>query len=131
MWQVIPIIGNDMNHGKFVQPIECVYMAMEDVTDELQLVYDDGIELPCFCLRVTNAGNYAVYVSYDGVNYHDYLSADSFFEVNTVLNHQNLNVPHWEKGQKIWLASPDYPYAKPAIGIITISGYSYFNEKGL
>jgi hypothetical protein len=80
-----------------------------------------GSSYPFFLLRIQNLSNQAIFISYDGVTDHEYMTADSIFEMNTQDNASpNGMVALWPKGSNVWV--------KGAAGIGTIYASAYFQE---
>jgi hypothetical protein len=78
-----------------------------------------GIEQPIFYVKINNDSNYPFFLSYDGVNDHDYILASSIW----YMNFQTNNLPNNHVAQL-----PRYTqlYAKVAlagIGKIYVSGF--------
>jgi len=78
-----------------------------------------GFEQPIFYLKINNTSNQAILISFDGVNDHDYLLANSIWTINFQTN----NAPNNNMAQ---LAKHTNVYAKGAlagIGKIYVSAW--------
>jgi len=83
--------------------------------------YDEfvtSLDKACFMLRITNASNKQISISYDGTHLHDTVTAGS----TATLMFQTNNVPRshialMPKGQKIWLVG------NAGTGYIYLAGY--------
>jgi hypothetical protein len=78
-----------------------------------------GLTHSCFKLRLMNASNVALGISYDGITTHDYILADS----TLTLDLQNMAGPSsyncvMAKGTKIYITAP-----AAGVGSIYLAGY--------
>jgi len=77
-----------------------------------------GLANPCFLIRITNASNKDVTISYDGVNDHEYLVSATFMDINAQTNSQpNTNIANFATGTVV------YVKGTAGTGIIYLSGY--------
>lgn len=77
-----------------------------------------SLDQACFMLRIINASNKQVNISYDGTTMHDVVLSNS----TTMLMFQTNNLPHsgialMPKGKGIWLVGD------PGVGWIYLAGY--------
>jgi len=80
-----------------------------------------ALDESCFLLRVINASNRSVVVSYDGVNDNDYIAASGVLQLSFQTNNKIPNkIALLRKGQKIYLKGT------AGTGFIYIAGY--YNE---
>ncbi len=78
----------------------------------------NGLPFPCFLIRIVNASNQPVIVSYDGVTPNDYVPANSFVQLNFQTNSQpGNNVALLKKGQVVYIGGP------AGVGFIYLIGY--------
>lgn len=78
----------------------------------------DGLDGPCFLIKVTNASSEPIFVSYDGVNDHDVLLDDAEFNVDFQNNSRPGNkVALLPKGTRI------YVRGNAGQGFIYLSGW--------
>lgn len=77
-----------------------------------------GLPKACFLIRIVNASNQAITISYDGVTDHEYLLPDNTLQVNSQTNAQPNN-------QKALFPAftPVYIKGVAGVGIIYMSGY--------
>lgn len=121
-----------MRQVAYTNSLISVTIPINTITDHFEPVEILGMELPCYYLKITNTAffdNYRVYISFDGIEIHDYILPNDYLEIDT-----NFNRPHpisclWKEGQVIYAMSPDYPYAKPALGFLTLNGYSFYDYR--
>jgi len=74
----------------------------------------------CFAIKFINRSNRSVYISYDGVTYHDCLPADSELPLNFQQLHQPSNDFTWMKqGTRVYLRGQPIG----AVGFIYLCGY--------
>lgn len=93
------------------------------VTGSYQAVNAGGITFPCNILRITNASNAAITISYDGVTDHEYVQSTDVVEIQAQANCQpGANACVFEKGTII--------YVKGSAGAGTIALSGYYQPKG-
>ena len=77
-----------------------------------------GIEQPCFFIRITNDSDTNIFVSYDGINDHEYVQDGNRIEINTQTNASPGNyVSKISKGTVV------YVRGTAGTGIVYLSGY--------
>jgi len=77
-----------------------------------------GIEQPCFFIRVTNDSDTNVFISYDGINDHEYVQNDNKLDINIQTNSSPGNyVAKLRKGTVV------YVRGIAGTGSIYLSGY--------
>lgn len=80
-----------------------------------------GLTSPCSILRIVNASNSAVGVSFDGVNTHEFLPAGGVIHLNFAANSRpNNKVANMAKGTNVCLIG--------AAGVGTIYLIGYYQE---
>ena len=83
-------------------------------------VLTPSLEEACFLVRFTNTSAGFIYISYDGVNHHDIVLGNDYFDLyfqnNASYSEKNNNLA---KGTKVWLLGA------AAIGRCTLTGYTY------
>jgi hypothetical protein len=121
-----------MNHAAFVTPILLDSAAIDSLTDVLSPICAP-LPAPCFYLKIINVSNYAVYISFDGIEENDYIPADDTVNLkfDTVFNRQIMVYPTWPEGQKIYASIVNWPFGKlPPSGSIFVTAFTSFTEKG-
>jgi hypothetical protein len=94
-------------------------LASSSVLTTYQSLNPDGFIAPVFFLRVINDSTEPIFVSYDGVNNHDYVRAGSDLEVSTQSNSQpNARYALFDKYEQV--------YVKGAAGTGTIAMTGYY-----
>jgi len=86
-----------------VHAIEMVSINVADFTgvdDYIEI--SDGLPYPCFILRLINSSNTDAFVSYNGVDDHDYSIAEGVVQI-TVPNSQ-VDRANFQKGAPVYLA---------------------------
>ena len=82
------------------------------------VVNTDGLDGPCFMIRMTNAASGTVFISYDGVNDHDILLAGEVLQLDFQTNSRPGNkVAQLAKGTKVYLRGT------AGTGFIYLSGW--------
>lgn len=80
-----------------------------------------GLDEACFNLKIHNASNIAITISYDGVNDHDYLPAGQTILFDFQTNSQPKNyVANFAKGTVVYVASVT---GAAGAGLVYLSGY--------
>ena len=80
-----------------------------------------NIDFPLFLLRITNASNVALGVSFDGVNTHDYIAAGYVLQLNIQANAQKDYMPaNLAQGSSI------YVMGTGGAGLVFVAGYTYY-----
>jgi len=82
----------------------------------------NGLPNPCFVLRVINASNTPVSISYDGINSHDYVAANSDIQIPAQSNSTHVSNANFGKRQIVSVAGT------PGVGFIYLAGY-YLQER--
>ncbi len=77
-----------------------------------------GITNPCIMLHIANNSNVSVTISYDGVNDHDFLLANSDRELNF---QSNANAQNWGASLAQW--TKIYVKGAAGIGSVYLSGF--------
>ena len=117
-----------MNISNCASALPLQAFSVDHLTLVLQPI-SQPLSLPCFYIKIVNFSNYAIFISYDGVEPNDYIPAQDDLELYSMVNRNKLVAPLWETGLKIYAAFEDLP-----IGIITgniyIIGYTYYTQKG-
>ena len=84
-----------------------------------QLINGGGFENGCFLIRIINASNVTVLISYDGILPNDVIPAGQVLQVSAQANAlPNGYVAMFGKGQKVYAAS-----AIAGIGFVAVTGY--------
>lgn len=78
-----------------------------------------GFAKPIFFLRIVNASNAAITISYDGVNDHEYIPANGVFELPAQTNSQ-------PNAQTALFSARTIVYVKGTAGVGTIYLSGYF-----
>lgn len=88
------------------------------VTGTYQSINSPGFTKPPFFVRIVNASNTAITVSYDGINDNEYIPANGVFELPSQANAQ-------PKSEVALFPARTQVYIKGAAGAgtITLSGY--------
>ena len=80
----------------------------------------EGLPEPAFFLKVVNASNVFVAVSYDGVTFHDFVFANSAIEIYAQAGRQpGNNRCLFKKGQRVWVGSNG-----PGVGAVNLVAYT-------
>lgn len=106
-----------------VQAIPLTSIDSATLTANYQAINVGGLAAPCFLIRVINASNVPVTISYDGVNDNDYLPANTVLQLNFQANSQpNNQVAKLSQGTKISVKG------NVGIGLIYVAGYTQRNQ---
>jgi len=62
-----------MSLANFIKPIVLKTILSSAVSATYAAINTDGLEQPCFMLKIVNNSTEAVTISYDGTNDHDYV----------------------------------------------------------
>jgi len=82
----------------------------------------DSLEEACFLIRIVNACNQNIAISYNGTQLHDVVPAGTAVQLNFQTNSQPRGkVNLLPKGQRIWISGP------AGVGFVYFVGY--YNEK--
>lgn len=101
-----------------VKAIPLATLDSASVTNSYAALNATGFPAACFHLRLVNAANKALYLSYDGVTAHEYVPANAVFELPVQTNAQpNAWEALYPKGMKV------YVKGEAGTGIITLSAY--------
>ena len=84
----------------------------------------NGLDEPCIILRINNASNVTITISYDGVTDHEYLTANEVMQIEAQTNSQPSNyVCNFKKGTIV--------YVRGIAGVGTIALSGYYSPKGV
>lgn len=108
-----------------IQPIPLTSINSATFTGNYQLISGaGGLTNSCIILRIINNSNIGVTVSYDGINDHDFVPANSVLQLPFQSNAQPNNFSALiAKGTRI------YVKAAAGAGIVYLSGY--YQPQGL
>ena len=88
------------------------------VTASYQPINSGGLNFSCILLRVNNASNAAITISYDGVTDHEYIQAAGLLEIQAQANSlPSPNACCFKRGTIIYLKGT------AGVGTIALSGY--------
>lgn len=91
------------------------------LTNAFQPINAGGFILPVFFLRINNATDRAIFLSFDGVTEHEFLAIGQILEVNGQTNSQpNSYMCLFAQKQVVWVLAP----AGAGTGAVYVSGYS-------
>ncbi len=108
-----------MSVRNFVLPLPLSNIDSATFTGSYQLLSGAaGITNPAFLIRIVNASNIGVTVSYDGTNDHDFIPANSSIQLNFQTNNQPNN--HNSLLQQF---TKIYVKAAAGIGLVYLSGW--------
>jgi len=116
-----------MNHNSYVNPIFFDAIALADLTGAFTAI-NVPLDQPAFYLSIKNVSNYAIVISYDGIAANDYIPANDTFNIDTdtMFNREKLTTPLWPVGTIVYAAVLDFPFLKPPVGVISVSGFTSF-----
>lgn len=78
----------------------------------------NGLDFPCIILRINNASNAAITISYDGLTDNEYLAANQVLQIEAQTNSlPNSNTCEFKKGTIV------YVKGVAGVGTIALSGY--------
>lgn len=101
-----------------VLPITLTSIDSATVTGSYQAINSSGLPKACFLLRITNASNKDVTVSFDGSTDQEYVVAGTSLPLNFQTNAQpNTNIANMAQGTKV------YVKGAAGTGSIFLSGY--------
>jgi hypothetical protein len=101
-----------------VKPFLLSSKASSTVTGSYTALNSSGFIQSPFFIRINNASNQAITVSYDGVNDHEYISLGGILELPTQTNSQpNAHMALFPKGTVV------YVKGTAGTGNIYLSGY--------
>ena len=109
-----------MSAINYITPITCQIFDSGNLTTSWKKVSTD-FGVPISIIRISNASNVAVIISFDGSNIHDWLSASGVLELSSV---QSDFASHWPANTAVWLKQD----TKSGKGNIYISAYSVFRN---
>jgi len=102
-----------------VKPLDITSRNSNTLTaGTLRVINEDGLEGACFMIRITNASNQSIVISYDGVTDHEVLLDDSVMELYFQNNGRpGNNVALLAQGTKVWIKGT------AGAGFIYLSGF--------
>ena len=101
-----------------ISALALTHIASSTVTGSYKPINPNGMEGACFFIRINNASDENITLSYDGVTDNEYVFADTSLEVSSQLNSQpNNKLCLFPKGQII------YVKGTAGTGNIYLSGY--------
>lgn len=111
-----------MSQKNYITPIKLRGVDTAGIAIDTWTVFTgSGLEGSCFFLRITNASDTDVFISYDGVNAHEYLTADDRININFQSNSSPAGyVSKLRKGSLL------YVRGVAGTGLVYLSGY--YNE---
>lgn len=114
-----------MGQKNYITPLFLDFLEAADLTAGAWLPFEvNGIEGPCFTLRVTNDSEINVLLSYDGITAHeflaDYTKIDVLFQTNAS---PSGDVSKVKTGTVIYLKSELNAKLPPPAGYIYLAGY--------
>lgn len=113
-----------MAYKNKVLPIPLTSIDSATFTGAYQLLSGaGGITNPCIMLHIANNANVSVTISYDGVNDHDFLLANSQRELNF---QTNANAQNWAAS----LAQGTKVYVKGAAGLGSVYLSGFYQPQG-
>jgi len=98
-----------------VFPVARASFNTTGLTTSYKVVNTNGLEEPCFMLRITNDSNADVSISYDGSTDHDYLRTGEVLQISTQPSDSRAN---FRNGTKIYVKG-----AGAGTGFIYLAGY--------
>lgn len=105
--------------GTTIQAIQLRTFLTAGLTPAYQPIYAGGLDQACFYLKINNASDAVLIISYDGVTDHDSILPQSTFQLSGNQSAQSINkFGLWQKTQIIYVRSATAP-----VGSIFLSGY--------
>lgn len=109
-----------MSLKNIVKPILLTAFDSSTLTAAFKPINPNGTEASCFLIRINNDSTEAVFVSFDGINEHDFVAAGGLLELPLQTNRGPVN-------QAAYLAQGTIIYVKEVTtagtGDIFLSGY--------
>jgi len=84
-------------------------------------MYVGGLPFPCALLRMVNASDVAIGISYGGAVVHDFLPSGGVLEISLPGVYQNFNGGQFTKGTQVYISSST---GAAGTGLIWLTGYS-------
>ena len=107
-----------MAYKNTVKAVPLDDISSASITGSYAIINSGGLPNPCFMLRIMNASNKDVTISYDGVTDHEYVLANTTLQVDCQNNAQPPSyVANFPKGMVVWAKGT------AGIGNIYVSGY--------
>lgn len=104
----------------YVQAIPITFFDTIGLNAQLQAINPNGLDQPCFLIRIINSSNTDVEISYDGVHLHDYVRSNSELQLPFQSNAQPRNfICQMKKGTIVYVRGT----AGAGMGFITLAGY--------
>lgn len=101
--------------NKLIKPLVLTTFNSTGLTGSFKVVNTNGLDGPCFMLRIVNKSTVPVTISFDGTLEHDYvLSNDT---LNLVAPYDPNGLRTWRKGLKV------YVKGAAGVGLIYLTGY--------
>lgn len=101
-----------MSQKNAVWPMPLMFVDTDDIaTDTWTVAVDDDdneiVGYPLIMLRITNASSQDIYISFDGVNKHEFIEANSRIEINFQANQSpNNQVSKLPSNTKLYVQGP-------------------------
>ena len=111
-----------MTQRNYVKPLVLRNVDTAEIAADTWTAFSgDVLEGACFFIRITNTSNADISISFDGVNEHEFLTADDRININFQSNAS-------PSGYVAKLANRSVLYVRGAagVGLVYLSGY--FNE---
>lgn len=110
------------NIGNAVKSTYMTHFDTAAITGDYQPLYETGLDEACFMIRIENASNVNILISFDGITDHEYLAlGDSLSLPVQVLSLPSGQVSKFRKGTKVYIKDP-HPKL-PGTGNIYFIGY--------
>jgi len=101
-----------------VKAVPLTSIASSSVSGSYAVINTSGLPNACFLIRINNASNQAVTISYDGSTDHDYLAANTALTLDFQANAQpNAFMSLLGAGTKVYVKGTG------GTGTISLSGY--------
>lgn len=102
--------------------IDYTLIDASTLTSTYQAINANGLDQPCWLIRIINDSTKGVHISYDGTDNHEYVPSGQTAAINSQTNSQpNNNVALFARGLIVYAAIPEGSMA--GTGDIYVVGY--------
>lgn len=110
--------------SSFIRAIPLTNFNVAGITPAYQAINPLGTPEPCSIIRIINASNIAVFISYDGIGDHDILLAGQTLQLDFQTNAQPPDyLALLRDGAIVYVAAP-----APGVGFVFLAGYFQPNQ---
>ena len=108
--------------GNAVKSVTMDHLDLTSITTSYTVIYEDGFDNACSMIRIHNATNSPLWISFNGTTDNDYLAIGASLQLPVQDNHLPSGlVAKFKKKSKVYVKFTVAP--KPPLGTVYLIGY--------